>query len=136
MPYIQRSAPTLNTLDDVRQWVEDELGYIEQAQHDTLILELKPSFVDVDKPREGMIVYADGTHFNPGGGAGSYEYRSGTWHKLAEDIDLSEIETDITDLEAAVAGPTAVTGFSNGSNAAAGKVGEYLSSFGFSGSCG
>ena len=70
MPYIMRSAPTLNTLDDVRQWVEDELGYIEQEQHDTLVLELKPSFVDVDKPREGMIVYADGTHFNPGGGAG------------------------------------------------------------------
>ena len=46
------------------------------------------------------------------GAPGSYEYRSGTWHKLAEDIDLSEIETDITDLERLqVAGPHASAGF-------------------------
>jgi hypothetical protein len=29
------------------------------------------------KPREGMIVKADGTHWNPGSGAGVYCYRGG-----------------------------------------------------------
>lgn len=34
------------------------------------------------KPREGMIVVADGTNWNPGAGKGAYEYRSGGWAKL------------------------------------------------------
>lgn len=35
------------------------------------------------KPREGMLVQADGTNWNPGGtGAGVYNYRSGAWVKI------------------------------------------------------
>ena len=38
------------------------------------------------KPRQGMVVYADGTSWNPGGGKGLYEY-TGTgatgWRQLA-----------------------------------------------------
>ena len=34
------------------------------------------------KIREGMIVLADGTNWNPGGGAGFYGYRDGAWRKL------------------------------------------------------
>lgn len=34
------------------------------------------------KPREGMIRYADGVGWNPGAGAGIYQYRSGTWNKF------------------------------------------------------
>jgi hypothetical protein len=34
------------------------------------------------KPREGQIVVADGTNWNPGAGKGAYEYRSGAWAKL------------------------------------------------------
>lgn len=33
-------------------------------------------------PVEGMVVWADGTSWNPGSGAGLYEYRGGAWHKL------------------------------------------------------
>ncbi len=35
-----------------------------------------------DKPREGMLVVADGTNWNPGSGKGLYEYKSGGWSKL------------------------------------------------------
>lgn len=35
-----------------------------------------------EKPREGMLVFADGTDWNPGAGAGYYEYVSGAWNKL------------------------------------------------------
>ena len=35
-----------------------------------------------EKYREGTIVMADGTHWNPGSGAGFYGYHSGTWNKL------------------------------------------------------
>lgn len=33
-------------------------------------------------PTNGMVVYADGTQWNPGSGAGFYGYRSGAWRKL------------------------------------------------------
>lgn len=35
-----------------------------------------------DNPEEGMQVVADGTNWNPGSGAGTYEYKGGTWVKL------------------------------------------------------
>lgn len=34
------------------------------------------------KPRTGMIVLADGTDWNPGGGQGVYAYYAGAWNKL------------------------------------------------------
>jgi hypothetical protein len=34
------------------------------------------------KPRDGMIVRADGTHWNPGSGSGFYGYRDAAWHLL------------------------------------------------------
>lgn len=34
------------------------------------------------KPREGMIVKADGTTWNPGSGSGVYVYRGAAWHLL------------------------------------------------------
>lgn len=34
------------------------------------------------KPREGDIRLADGTHWNPGSGAGVYCYYSAAWHFL------------------------------------------------------
>jgi hypothetical protein len=32
--------------------------------------------------RDGMIVLADGTTWNPGSGGGFYGYYAGAWHKL------------------------------------------------------
>lgn len=34
------------------------------------------------KVEDGNLVYADGTSWNPGSGAGLYERRGGAWHKL------------------------------------------------------
>lgn len=34
------------------------------------------------KPRDGMIVLANGTTWNPGSGAGFYGYRAGAWRFL------------------------------------------------------
>lgn len=33
-------------------------------------------------PEEGWVTYADGTSWDPGSGAGLYEYRSAAWRKL------------------------------------------------------
>ena len=35
------------------------------------------------KPREGLLVYADGTDWNPGSGAGYYVYYAGAWHAMS-----------------------------------------------------
>ena len=43
---------------------------------------LDPQYVAPAKPREGMVVLADGTSWNPGAGAGFYGYRGGAWRKL------------------------------------------------------
>lgn len=38
--------------------------------------------VEPPRPRDGMIVYADGTEWNPGAGEGFYGYQAGAWVKL------------------------------------------------------
>ena len=43
---------------------------------------LIPQHVALTRPQEGMIVNADGTDWNPGSGAGLYEYVGGAWSKL------------------------------------------------------
>lgn len=38
--------------------------------------------VEPIRPQEGMVVNADGANWNPGGGAGLYQYLGGSWSKL------------------------------------------------------
>lgn len=48
------------------------------------IVQIAVSHVEPDKPRAGMVVYADGTDWEPdgAGGEGFYGYYDGAWHKL------------------------------------------------------
>jgi len=56
--------------------IADELGAIRNGYHDI-------HYAEPEKPREGDIVVADGTHWNPGGGEGAYRYTAaGTWSRL------------------------------------------------------
>jgi hypothetical protein len=43
---------------------------------------LRPITAAPAKPREGMVANADGTVWNPGGGAGLYQYLAAAWVKL------------------------------------------------------
>ena len=45
-------------------------------------LYLDMSYVAPKKPRDGMVVLADGTSWNPGSGGGYYGYRAGAWRFL------------------------------------------------------
>ena len=40
---------------------------------------LATSYKTPEKPQDGMIVKADGTHWNPGSGAGFYGYSGSAW---------------------------------------------------------
>ena len=41
-----------------------------------------PQAVAPAKVRDGLTVYANGTNWNPGSGAGMYTYRAGSWRFL------------------------------------------------------
>ena len=67
---------------DLEQYVDDELNAIQEAlsQSDaTTLINLKKSFKEPARPRDTMIVVADGTHWDPGSGKGLYIYEGGSW---------------------------------------------------------
>ena len=71
-------------LDDspLARWVHDELQQIEKALTEFDNLQLPQLNIEPQKPRDGVVVYADGVNWNPGGGEGLYIYFGGTWNKL------------------------------------------------------
>lgn len=72
-------AHNLKELQPVLDWLMEELQAISRAAQETTELELRPSAREPEFPREGMIVFADGTNWNPGSGAGEYIYQGGAW---------------------------------------------------------
>mgnify|MGYP000122881985 CR=1 FL=1 len=63
--------------------VEQELDQVSRAMgepNDMLLLEMR--YVAPAKPRDGMVVLADGTNWNPGSGGGFYGYRASVWRFL------------------------------------------------------
>lgn len=79
--YTPTDVPT-----DVAQlpdWLRRELASLSQSfTSQAPYLFLQTLNVAPTKPREGLMVLADGVHFNPGSGAGFYGYRGGAWHLL------------------------------------------------------
>lgn len=64
-------------------WLREELQAIALSQvNDRAFLTLTELHVAPDRPREGMIVLADGSDWDPGSGAGFYGYYGGSWAKL------------------------------------------------------
>jgi hypothetical protein len=63
-------------------WVEDELERFATDQIDNLqAVDLRPIYNAPLRPREGMVVYADGSSWDPGSGVGPYYYGSdAAWH--------------------------------------------------------
>lgn len=62
---------------------QQELEQVSRAMsepNDMLLLEMR--YVAPTKPRDGMLVLADGVNFNPGSGAGFYGFRAGAWRFL------------------------------------------------------
>ena len=61
--------------------------YDRLVEQDTAIFELSAGIREVTyvaplKPRKGMLRFADGTSWNPGAGAGYYQYKGGAWVAL------------------------------------------------------
>jgi hypothetical protein len=86
MPYRAKKLTPINTssLDalgqsviDLSKWTEDEFAQV--AKSWTSIDAENVLYTPPPKPRRGTIVYADGTHWNPGYGEGPYYYNGSAW---------------------------------------------------------
>lgn len=80
--YVPTRAPQVppgSDLARVVQWVDREMRAIAASQTDMPVLELRTIDAPPPNPREGMIVFADGTNWNPGAGKGTYVFKGGAW---------------------------------------------------------
>lgn len=66
----------------VQLYIADELRKIAIAFGGVDNLHLVPRAEEPARYSDGMVVYADGTNWNPGSGAGLYAREGGAWVKL------------------------------------------------------
>lgn len=79
--YQPGSAALLSVAGDVRRFLDEELRRIADKVNAGEIY-AQPLAAEPAKPENGVIVYADGTNWNPGSGQGFYGYENGSWVKL------------------------------------------------------
>lgn len=60
-------------------YIRDELEAIAQEIVETDVLDLRTTHREPERPREGMIICADGTDWDPGDGGGPYIYFGAAW---------------------------------------------------------
>jgi len=77
--YIPTRMPEIKDAEELRRFVEDELQRISQAESEQIEVELRPVGQLPQKPREGMIIYADGVVLFPGV-PGLYLFNGTTWN--------------------------------------------------------
>jgi len=80
--YKARQPLGTDVLKDVSDWAYDEFKNVEQGFMDLDRVRMATAFVEPTKKRDGDIVFADGTEWDPGDGQGAYIYYGGAWHKL------------------------------------------------------
>ncbi len=83
MSYVPRPVP--QTLDEIPSWLTQEMTTIAQvlASFEPDTLYIREMAVQPAKPRNGQLVYADGTLWNPGSGRGLYYYKGNVWQFIA-----------------------------------------------------
>jgi hypothetical protein len=93
-PFVQEA-----TVENLLRYVQEELQSVSRDFSESTTLELRTSHVEPPKPREGMIIAADGTDWDPGSGQGTYAYINGVWVFLGEQApDLSGYMTKAANL--------------------------------------
>ncbi len=75
------AVPPNELSPQARRFLDTELRAIADQINSTQFC-LPPLAAAPAKPENGVIVYADGTNWNPGSGEGFYGYQAGAWVKL------------------------------------------------------
>lgn len=79
MAYLPKVPPAKLDPASIMQYIQDELVAISRSLQEQTELQLVPRNVEPSRPREGMIVMADGVNWDPGSGKGAYLYSAGAW---------------------------------------------------------
>ena len=74
--YVPLPPPT--QVESLGLYVQNELVRIAQNLGDLSEYTLPQLNEEPPRPRDGQLVYADGTNWNPGSGKGFYGYKTGT----------------------------------------------------------
>lgn len=75
--------PATNDPTELKRWAFTQMQRVANEVSRSMEGVCEVRHVAPDKPRAGDIRYADGTDWNPGGGAGFYGFtEAGTWTKL------------------------------------------------------
>lgn len=86
MTYATNSPPYFQDTDlqEFSRWAASEFKQIQAALDNLEINGARFSILNnaPPKPQNGDTAYADGINWNPGSGAGLYEYVSDAWSKL------------------------------------------------------
>lgn len=82
MAYQPSEMPKIENTEELRRYVQDEFLRLSQALLATDDVRFAVRHVAPERPTAGMVVFADGTNWNPGSGRGLYEYRVASWVKL------------------------------------------------------
>lgn len=80
--YVPSQMPPITTTEELRLWVLAEFGRLAQSQAVLDGMVFNVLYAAPTGPIAGMVVFADGTTWNPGSGRGLYEYRTSSWQKL------------------------------------------------------
>lgn len=68
---------------ELSAYLGSELRRLAQSLNEPVAFaQIEMSYAAPAKVRDGMVVLADGTSWNPGSGAGFYGYRAGAWRFL------------------------------------------------------
>lgn len=82
MTYVPSQMPPIDNLEELREWVEKEFRRIQEHNATQTFVQFEVLYAAPLGPTAGMVVFADGTTWNPGSGRGLYEYRTSSWQKL------------------------------------------------------
>lgn len=68
----------------LENYLESELQHLANDLEANIMakVQLVEIFLEPSKPRDGLLVFADGSSWNPGSGRGVYVYSSSAWVKL------------------------------------------------------
>jgi hypothetical protein len=80
--YTPSKLPEITDVEVLRRAIENELEAIAREMSEMVAVDLRPVFAAPLRPRDGMIVFADGTSWNPGLGRGLYVYNTAAWVKI------------------------------------------------------
>lgn len=82
MTYEPTRTPVIRDVEELRRFLDEELQRLSESLQRADFSQLRELHVEPKRPRDGMIVYADGTDWNPGSGEGFYGRENGAWVKL------------------------------------------------------